>query len=170
MPLVRSKKAKISLERAQQIEGILYHDIHEFCWKWCVVGSIRRHKPEINDIDILIIPRVGGLAKLAEWGKNLKNGDRVIKMGKTGMQLLYRGVQVDLYFATPETWVTLMVIRTGSVEHNIKLCQKAKSMGLVLHADGRGIFTKESSKLKTDSEEEFFNQLGLTYLKPEERD
>jgi DNA polymerase (family 10) len=146
-------------------------EIAPFCEKWQTVGSIRRQKLEVNDVDILIIPRKGGgMVELAEWGKNLKDGNRVLHIGAKKAQLLYMGVQVDIYFATSESWVTLMVIRTGSAAHNIMLCQRAKKLGLVLHADGRGIWTKEGSKLKTDSEEEFFNALGLPYLRPKERE
>jgi len=173
MPLVRSKKAKISLERAERIAQDITQEINvktNWCKRCLVVGSIRRRKSEVNDIDILVEPASGGIIRIVQWVKDSKNGAGLLKMGSTTIQFVYQDAQVDLYFATPETWITLLVIRTGSAEHNIKLCQKAKSMGLVLHADGRGIYTKEGSKLKTDSEEEFFNQLGLTYLKPEERD
>jgi len=168
---VGSQKSKISLERAQSIAQTLFHDISEFCWKWYTVGSIRRQKLEVNDVDILIIPRKGGgMVELAYWGKRLKDGNRVLSMGSTKMQFLYMGVQVDLYFATPETWIPLLVIRTGSAEHNVKLCKRAKSLGMILHADGRGIYTKEGSRLKTDTEEEFFNRLDMPYIRPEERE
>ena len=47
---------------------------------------------------------------------------------------------LDIYVATPETWATLLLIRTGSRAHNIKLCARARAMGMRLHADGSGLF------------------------------
>jgi len=44
-------------------------------------------------------------------------------------RVLYNGEQIDLYFATPETWGTLVLIRTGSAEHNIKLSMIAQKEG-----------------------------------------
>ena len=91
------------------------------------------------------------------------------------------GSMLDLYIATAETWATLLLIRTGSKEHNIKLCSLARQKGMVLHADGRGLaypphvgiengqqFEAETF-IKCDTEESIFQALGLPYRKPWER-
>jgi hypothetical protein len=48
-------------------------------------------------------------------------------------------IGVDLYLATPETWATTLLIRTGSKEHNIWLCERARRLGGKLHASGQGL-------------------------------
>jgi DNA polymerase/3'-5' exonuclease PolX len=83
---------------------------------------------------------------------------------------MHQGIPVDIYLANPDTWITLVLIRTGPAQHNIKLCTKARELGYCLHADGRGLFTRTGMKLKTDTEQEFFERLGLSYTPPEGRD
>ena len=86
-------------------------------------------------------------------------------------RLLYRGVyQVDLYFATPETWATLLLIRTGSTANNVHLCSIAKARGWKLKADGQGLFNEKGDLVASHSEEEIFEALGLKYLPPEKRE
>src|SRR6266446_3745254 len=46
---------------------------------------------------------------------------------------------VDIYMATEESWATLLLIRTGSAEHNIWMCARARACGGKLHADGSGL-------------------------------
>ncbi|MBN1366607.1 MAG: hypothetical protein JW967_01600 [Dehalococcoidales bacterium] len=82
---------------------------------------------------------------------------------------------VDFYIATPETWATLLLIRTGSREHNIKLCSLARQKGMKLHADGSGLFrvslleSEPDERIAGDTEDSIFKALGLPYQEPEER-
>ncbi len=79
------------------------------------------------------------------------------------------GADVDLYVATPETWATLLLIRTGSVDNNIRLCSLAQSKGWQLRANGAGLFNTTGERIAGDTEESIYKMLGLTYQKPEER-
>ena len=78
-------------------------------------------------------------------------------------------MSIDLYIADRETLPTLRLIRTGSKEHNIHLCRRARSLGLQLHASGEGLFDGQLKKLKVDDEEDVFRLLGLEYIEPERR-
>ena len=82
----------------------------------------------------------------------------------------YKGAQVDLYFATPETWACLLLIRTGSKQHNIKLTSLAKARGWHLYANGVGLVNEKGERVAGDTEESFFAELGLRYLEPWERE
>jgi DNA polymerase/3'-5' exonuclease PolX len=79
------------------------------------------------------------------------------------------GIPVDIYVATPETWATLLLIRTGSKQHNIKLAQRAKTLGMKLRASGDGIEVKNGELRRVGTEEEIFSLLELQFLPPEER-
>ena len=79
------------------------------------------------------------------------------------------GIPVDLYIATPETWTTLLLIRTGSKEHNIKLAQRARELGMKLRASGDGIEDAKGQLLRVSSEEELFSLLQVPYISPEGR-
>ena len=81
----------------------------------------------------------------------------------------YNGVQVDLYYATLETWATLLLIRTGSKENNIRLATLANKKGWHFFASGEGLFNENGRRVAGDSEESIYEALGLPYQRPEER-
>lgn len=159
----------ISLERAEIVAEEFLRYIARWCEKKMVVGSVRRGKAWVHDIDIVIIPKPRGALDIVLWAKAQRDGTRVMKMGRASMQILFRGIQIDLYLATQETWWTHVIIRTGSKEHNIQLCTHAKNMQLKLHADGRGLVNRYDQKIEVNSEEQFFERLHLAYRAPEER-
>jgi len=76
---------------------------------------------------------------------------------------------VDLYFATAETWATLLLIRTGSKENNIRLATLAKRRGWHLAANGDGLFDEKGRRVAGDSEESIYKALVLPYQEPWER-
>ena len=81
-------------------------------------------------------------------------------------RVVYKGEQIDLYFATPETWGTLVLIRTGSAEHNIKLSMIAQKKGLKLSHGG----LSKNGQVIASTEKEIFEALDLPYVEPEERE
>ena len=100
-------------------------------------------------------------------------------MIKMGGQKLIRcemlQIVLDVYVATLDTWATLLLIRTGSAKHNIKLCTIAKNKGMKLHADGSGLFRFTDcqggeSRIAGDTEESIFKALGLDYVAPPKRE
>ena len=104
--------------------------------------------------------------------------------GQSIIRVDYHGASLDVYIAKPETWATLLLIRTGSSAHNVMLCKLARAKGMKLHADGSGLFryvrmvategavegSLEEVRIVVDSEESIFAALGLKYKKPEERE
>jgi len=101
-------------------------------------------------------PRDSALAVefCALTGKLFARGDSIIRgvLPTNGFHLCEHGLEslmnvkteavnigVDLYLCTPETWATTLLIRTGSAEHNIWLCNRARLRRGNLHADGSGL-------------------------------
>jgi DNA polymerase/3'-5' exonuclease PolX len=79
---------------------------------------------------------------------------------------------LDIYRARPETWGIILLVRTGSKEHNINLCCLAQSKGLKLSA-AEGVlkpFGGHASVLARETEEAVFAALGLSYIRPEDRE
>ena len=137
------------------------------CSKMLMVGSIRREVPRVNDVDIVVIPRNQGQLAVA-----LSNLGQKIRQGPLMYSCNYKGIQVDIYVATEETWVTLVLIRTGSKEHNVKLCRLAQKQGLRLHANGSGLTveaTGEPWQGRITSERDIFAALEVPYLEPRDR-
>lgn len=134
-----------------------------------IAGSLRRHKRLVHDIDLVAIPRE--LMPFFAKATDLIRGGPAASKRVTGT---YRDVPVDLYLATPETWATLLLVRTGSKDHNIRLATLARNKGMMLKADGSGLFTldapgKPSIRVAGDTEVSIFAALGLRYAPPERR-
>jgi DNA polymerase (family 10) len=153
----------MKLQQAKTIADNFVSEIKEFCERIEIAGSIRRNKPEVNDIDIILIPKLR--EHLIQKIRKISN---VEVQGKKLMRAEYSGVQVDIYFATKETWGILLLVRTGSKEHNIKLCQHAINKGMKLSVSNGLMNGNEVIASKT--EEDIFQALGIDYIKPEDRD
>ena len=158
---------KISLERAERMANEIIKRLAPYCSRIQVAGSIRRKKPSPRDIDIVLIPsdpwnlehEILGLARpFKPWvsGEKLKRFN-------------CNGVQVDLYYAEPKTWATLLLIRTGSKENNIRLCSLAKSKDWHLAASGDGLFDENGQRIAGDTEKSIYGALGLPFQPPERR-
>jgi DNA polymerase/3'-5' exonuclease PolX len=165
----------MELQRAQQIASQVKDHLAPACERIEIAGSIRRRRPFVNDIDIVAIPSTPGqfIAALCALGPFKVGGQKLLRVN-------YHPIDLDVYVSTPETWATLLLIRTGSAAHNIGMCKLARQEGMYLHADGTGLFKannpnpiRENSdwqRIAGDTEESIFAALGLQYKKPEERE
>jgi DNA polymerase/3'-5' exonuclease PolX len=191
--------------KAQQIgEKLLAH-----CERICVAGSIRRMQPWVSDIDLVVIPKWESKDSLFGMTEDLGNTDFYAAVRQELWDITAEGTKlirgksyiatsssigVDLYVATPESWATLLLVRTGSKEHNIWMCSRAFHCGGKLHADGSGLelagqydpirqrtmvnlsqgfasTNPETRRLvQPESEEEIFKLLGLPYAEPKLRE
>jgi DNA polymerase (family 10) len=163
----------MELKLAKTIAGDIVNKLTPHCQRIEVAGSIRRRKEYVRDIDIVLIPSNQGqlLAALQGIGQIAMGGNKLIRV-KTPY-----GIDLDIYIADERTWATLLLIRTGSKKHNIKLCTLAKKLGMTLHADGSGLFRLSNvasqpyeARVAGDSEESIFEALGLAYVPPEKRE
>ena len=155
----------MKLEQAKKLAEQIMNQIRPYCDRLMVAGSIRRKKPIVRDVDLVLIP------KPLLWHRIIttlqQNMDaKVLKHGEKAAQLTIDGVNVDLYSATEETWEPLLLIRTGSAQHNIKLSMLAQKKGMKL--THKGLIKDEKNIAST--EREIFNLLDLSYVPPEERD
>jgi len=154
----------MELEKAELIANEVIAMLAPYCHRIEAVGSIRRRKLWVKDVDIVLIP--SDLWNLSLWIRNL--GPAVMSGDKL-KRINYQGVQIDLYFATAETWATLLLIRTGSKENNIRLCTLAKKRGWHLSANGDGLFDDNGQRVAGDSEESIYQALGVPWQEPWER-
>lgn len=154
----------MELEKAKVIADTVVKALAPYCDKIEVAGSVRRKKPLVKDIDIVLIP--SDLWNLTHEISSL--GPSRLAGGKL-KRVIYNGVQLDFYFATAETWATLLLIRTGSKENNIRLASLAKKRGWRLAASGDGLFNEKGERIAGDSEESIYQALGLRWQEPWER-
>jgi DNA polymerase/3'-5' exonuclease PolX len=157
-----------------------------------IAGSIRRQRPFVNDIDIVIIPRIEPIHDLTghviavknhwhNWMLNAvaTNTDRLRWVtGATNpvgsnyqVEVLKDGrvhYQVDFFIATPADFGAVLLCRTGSKEHNIWLCEQAKLLGGKY--EGAKGYRDEHFTLHSETEEAIYTALGLPFIKPENRE
>ncbi len=164
----------MELAKAKAIADEVVSKLSPFCSRIQVAGSIRRQKSTVRDIDLVLIPNNRGqfIYALQQLGRIKMGGSKVIRVGMG----FTKGIDLDVYIATTETWATLLLIRTGSTNHNIKLCKLALQQGKKLHADGSGLFKIEAQgcegvevRIAGDTETSIFAALGVPYKEPGER-
>ena len=72
-------RAEIRLEEAKRIAGDLVAMLSPHCERIAVAGSIRRQRPVVHDLDLVLIPR--DLARLQETlrsaGQSLSGGEKI---------------------------------------------------------------------------------------------
>jgi DNA polymerase/3'-5' exonuclease PolX len=157
----------MELAQAQKVAAEVVKRLTPYCKKIEVAGSIRRRKPFVKDIDLVLIP--SDPWNLAHEIMGLGQGQLRQAWGEKLKRVSYNGVQVDIYYASEETWSTLLLIRTGSMESNIRLASLAKKRGWHLGANGDGLFDEKRQRVAGDTEQSIFQALGLEYKEPWER-
>lgn len=129
-----------------------------------VAGSIRRERPEVGDIDLVIVPADGEEAALRNALQRYLHGlsgNKVIK-GITD-----EGVQVDVYLASESDFGAQMFTWTGSMQFNRKMRGRAKGMGYKLNQ--YGLYGEEGELVAAATEDEIFDALGLDWIDPPNR-
>ena len=136
-----------------------------------IVGSIRRRKPKIHDVDFVAVAKSDAeWQKIAEDLKHTKArigcaGPSVIKAYVPCKNGLF---QVDFYRATLQTLGINLLIRTGSAEHNTWLAGYAISKGMRLkYSEG---LVKDGAAIAGENEEGVFAALGLPCPQPQDRE
>lgn len=154
----------MELERAQKIADEVVKRLSPYCRRIEIAGSIRRRKATVNDIDLVLIP-----SDLWNLQHEIMGLGQVKMSGTKIMRVTVNSAQVDIYVASEETWATLLLIRTGSKENNIRLATLAKRKGWHLAASGDGLFNENGQRIAGDSEESIYEALNLPWQRPEER-
>jgi DNA polymerase (family 10) len=164
------KMYNIPLEEAEEIGRSILGKLQGLYTKAEIAGSVRRQRPIVHDIDIVLIPQLFAfpdriLIKLKERWPNLeilRKGPKIIGVN------LYQGVSVDIYASEDRFWGTHLLRWTGSTAHNIRLCNRAISLGLKF-AVSRGV-QRGSNVIASRTEEAIYEALELDYLAPEDRE
>lgn len=154
----------IELERAQRIAQAVVKRLSPYCRKIAVAGSVRRKKPWVNDIDLVLIPN-----DLWDFHSELMKLGSLKMSGKKILRVMAGSTQIDVYVADEETWATLLLIRTGSAENNIRLASLAKKRGWHLVASGDGLFNELRERIAGNTERSIYDALGVPWQEPEER-
>ena len=156
------------LEQARQIANNIKKILTPYCDRIEIAGSIRRGKPIVHDIDIVLIEKPESAliipSLLATIGAITLNGSKIKRLHYGDAD-----INIDIYTATPASWSTLLLIRTGSKKNNIRLATIAKRKGWQLKANGDGLFNNHGDRIVGDTEQSIYQVLDIPYQKPHDR-
>ncbi|MGC8786042.1 MAG: DNA polymerase/3'-5' exonuclease PolX [Anaerolineae bacterium] len=130
------------------------------------VGSLRRMKDTVGDIDLLAAyekpeQATAAFVRLPQVAEILSHGPTRASV------ILHNGLQVDIRALKPERYGSLLQYFTGSKEHNVKLRSLALSKGLSLSEYG---FKRDEQEILCPKEEDVYHALGLPWIPPELRE
>jgi len=175
-----SQNKEIPYKTAWAVARKVVEELRPACERVEIAGSLRRGKPAVHDVDIVLLPRLRSAVGLETSTSCLdeilsalinRGSLRVARDGEKVRRFIATktGIPIDVYIATHNTWATLLLIRTGSKEHNIQLAQRARQLGMKLRASGDGIENQDGELIKIQTEHEIFSVLQVPYLPPGKR-
>lgn len=163
--------------------------------RWEFAGSIRRNRPEVSDVEHVVIPTIGDAGGLfpgaSQTNLLMQRCDQLLGQGiiskhvyevnyadgTTGTRSMwgdiYRGVSFagslhEIFSATADNWGSILAIRTGSAEFSEMLVTKIKSRGLC-QRNGYVRYVSDGKIYVTRTEEAFFEACGVKWIPPERR-
>ena len=158
-----------------------------------ICGSYRRENLTSGDIDVLISKldikddsddsddSIRHLERVVEQlKKKIKKNDNkpllIDDITDKNFETKYMGFlkykenpvrRIDIRFVSYESYYSALLYFTGSAELNKKMRMIAKKLKLKLSE--YGLFKEDGSKIKINSEEEFFKKLDIPFIEPKNR-
>ena len=135
--------------------------------KAIAVGSFRRMKETVGDIDYLVLSDAPEI--VMDYFASMPEVNEVIGKGhsKTFVKL-NNGIDADLLVVPKESFGSALQYFTGSKEHGVALRKIAISKSLRLNE--WGVYDKNNKMVAGSTEEGIYNRLGLEWIPPEIRE
>lgn len=176
----------MDLKTADRYSESIREWLKERCERIEIAGSIRRRRPNCNDVDVVCIPRYKENTNLfgqVEERINLVHDMLVDYVKATPGTRWHSGgnvagnwcslqlpkCQLDVFFADAENFGTVLLCRTGSKEHNIWISQRAERMGGHWGVN-HGLEIAGDGQIVRRTEEEIYDALELPFLEPVQRE
>jgi DNA polymerase/3'-5' exonuclease PolX len=188
------KMNPLPLAQAQAYAAKLVEWLSPHCERIEIAGSIRRQRPQCNDVDLVVIPKLTRYKDLLgsvtatqnhAWlfisnyvanyrAEHPENKHVRITAGHDDgckqMTVMLTKCQLDVWFAETENFGTRFLFRTGSKEHNIWLCGRASERYLDWEPY-KGLRKIGSGEhLPATTEAEIYGALGLEPIDPKNRE
>lgn len=143
-----------------------------------IAGSIRRARPTIGDVDILMaVDDMDASEAIMARFVGMENVARVLGHGETKSSVeLLNGLQVDLRVLDMARWGTALQYFTGSQAHNVKIRQQALDHGYSLNenalrpVDQNGEVLPDADENLCETEAQVYEAIGLRWIPPEMRE
>ena len=147
----------------------LWRELKPHCKKIKIAGSIRRGLGTVKDIEIVCLP--DGRKGRNKIGMHLLSTGKIVKGQMSGryVKAIYKGYKVDIFLPQEFDYYRILAIRTGSAAYSKRIANAWKDKGYVGTENGLQEVSKRGHMLQSPtwkSEREFFEWLGMEYLKP----
>ncbi len=138
-----------------------------------VVGSVRRRKETIGDIDILVIAEDKDRMKIMDYFTSLDGIVKVLVKGPKKSSIVLKvdnnERQVDLRIFKKDEWGAALQYFTGSKQHNVHMREIAKEKGLKVNE--YGVYKVDTNeKIAGETEEGVYKAVGMQWVPPEMRE
>jgi DNA polymerase/3'-5' exonuclease PolX len=159
--------------------------------RWEFAGSVRRRRPEVGDVEHVIIPSTGTVASGDLFGtpeqvnllwfhldclvragsveKATYGEGASFRWGSLYRGALFRGIKHELFTAGESNWGAILSIRTGPADFSQKLVTRIKDRGVLRMEEGQLRQQWNGKPVKCPDETAFFEAAGMAWIKPEER-
>lgn len=183
MKKLTTKDKKYSIQFALKVADDLVCKLAPYCEKIQVVGSIRRERKMVGDVEILCIPNKVYIGNdlfhkktepknMWEFVKIVNSMEKVKGNASTGkyfQRIHESGIKIDIFTALPETWGVQKMIRTGPADFSKQMVTDIKARGYQV-ADG-GHLQKYVKQGKWENvpcyyEKDFFDITGMPNILP----
>ena len=169
--------------------------VEPHCERVLVAGSLRRRRPTVKDIELVVQPRVERTVQAGLFGQDAAVGsvplhsalDELLRDGRAAHRTprrwgrAYRAFtwragerthDVDLFMAGgPARWGVTAFLRTGSANWNIELMRALQRHRRLRFAGGELLAWRDGGwrVVPTSKESDVFEALGLPVVKPADR-
>lgn len=131
------------------------------------VGSLRRFAPDVGDVSLLAVTESGGTNALLKAVERLPRVKRTSARKPASVTVTTERSDVTIHVAERTAAGAALACLTGSVRHVTQLAALAESLRFRLEpgqlTDSLGV------RVPCDTEEEFYERLGLPFIPPELR-
>ena len=181
---------KKAIDKANKFQEL----IAPYCDYGHVAGSIRRLKPDVNDIEYVCVPKIytemaydmflnrcppddiienyllGFLSKALSDG-TLTLDPALKRNGDKYKRFLFDGMPLDLFIADEDNLGNILAIRTGNAEFSHQLVTPRNQGGLMPSylKQKDGYLWNGNNQIVCRTEQEFFDALGIPFVEPRER-
>ncbi len=151
--------------------------LHPLCSVLTIAGSVLRHSPLCNDIDLVCLASDSQRLKVRE--RCLRNSPEIRSDGEQILSIvLNNSIKVQVFFAhpiiedlfkpTPSNYGSVLLCRTGPKAFCQHICLRAAKQGLHWNPFV-GIIKNGKEIIASETEQDIFKALKMKYIQPRNR-
>ncbi|MUV86610.1 DNA polymerase/3'-5' exonuclease PolX [Natronomonas sp. CBA1123] len=179
IPFARESRARSLLGEARPVADrvLAFFESLDAVERVDVAGSLRRWRPTIGDIDVLV--GSGDADAVIEAFESWEEAGTVIEAGTSKASVRKNDMRVDLRVVVDEEFGAALQYFTGSKDHNVAVRNRAIDMGLkvneygvfdVSEVDDPDAGQRVGERVAGETEEGVYDALDMAWMAPELRE